>query len=61
VTSSKVYLPSYVRRLDDLTEKSWLPDGPVVGSAEPQILNGPGGSREVFGATVTCTCLVISH
>jgi len=68
VTASKVRFPSYVRKLDDLTEKPPLPDRPGVGSAEPRIpnmsevgseappiLKGPGGSWEVFGARVTCT------
>ena len=73
VPSSKVRLPSYVRRFDDLTEKPELPDKPGVGSAEPcipnrpevgsekpQIPNVPGGGWEVFGARVTCTWLVTS-
>jgi len=41
VTLSKVRLPSYVERLDDLPEKPWLPAKPGVGSAEPRIPNGP--------------------
>jgi len=46
VTSSRVRLPSYVGRLDDLTEKPRLPDEPGVGSAEPQIPNSPEVSSE---------------
>jgi len=69
VTSSKVRLPSYVRRLDDLIETPLRPDGPGVGSAEarvpkqpqvsseePLILNGLGGTTGVG-----CTSLVVSH
>jgi len=74
VTSSKVLLPSYVGRLDDLTEKPRLPDKPGVGSAEPRIPNRPevgseeprspnrpGGGWEMFGAGVACTWLVVSR
>ena len=63
VTSSKVHLPSYVGRLDDMTEKPRLSDEPEVGSVEPRISNRPevgkqepripnrpGGGWEVFGA-----------
>jgi len=39
VTSSKVLLPSYVRRLDDLREKPRLPDGPGFGLEDPRIRN----------------------
>jgi len=61
VTASKVRFPSYVGKLDDLTEKPRLPDRPGVGSVEPlipnmsevgseapPILNGPGSGWEVF-------------
>jgi len=74
VTSSKVHLPSYVGRLDDLTEMPQLLGGTGVGLAEPQrrnklevsletrqILHGPRGSWEGLGARVTCTWLVVSH
>jgi hypothetical protein len=74
VTSSKVRLPSYVGRLEELTEKPRLPDEPGVGSAEPpipnragigsqepRILNRPGGGWEVFGAGVACSGLVVSR
>jgi len=37
VTSSKVRLPSYVGGLDDLTEKTRLPESPGVGSAEVRV------------------------
>ena len=74
MTSSKVHLPSYVGRLDDLTEKPRLPDEPGVGSAElrianrpevgseePRIPNKPAGGWEVFGVRVACTWLVVSR
>jgi hypothetical protein len=74
VTSSKVRLPSYVGRLDDLTEMPRLPDKPGVGLVEPRIPNRPevsseepqipnrlGGGWEVFGAGVACTWFVVSR
>jgi len=74
VTSSKVRLPSYIRRLDDLTEQPQLPDGPGVGSAEPRIMNEPevgskepqiatglGGGWKVVSAGVGRTWFVVSR
>ena len=74
MTSSKVRLPSYIRRLDDLTEQPQLPDGPGVGSAEPRIMNEPevgskepqiatglGGGWKVVSAGVGRTWFVVSR
>jgi len=74
VTSSKIRLPSYLGRFDDLTEKPRCADGLGVGSVEPRKPNstevsseerpipyGYGGSWEVFGAGVARTWLAISR
>jgi hypothetical protein len=74
VTSSNVHLPSYIGRLDDVTEQPRFPAGPrvcsvepripkrpEVGSEEPQIPNRPRGGWEVFGPGVACTWNVVSR
>jgi len=61
VTLSKDHLPSYVRRLDDLTEYSQLPDWPGVGSEKLRTPAEPGDTEDVIRAAVTPTRLVVSH
>lgn len=55
VTWSRVCLPSYFGRLDDLPEKPQHPDGPVVSLGEPHNPDGPGVRLEVVGTGVAYT------
>jgi len=59
-TSSKVHLPSYIGRSDEMTEKPQHPDWPGIGAKKQWYLDEGGVGSVVLGAGVARTSLVVS-